>query len=696
MNRSRLLVTLMPVVLLAAGCTSVSGTPTMPGAGTSAADASTLQPLDDALPVAVHKAILRPGVVRVPVQEVKQATPDGKTFVLTAEGASGLTVGSVMVIDGIASRKVLTVTATGDTVRIDTSQATTDEIFSDLDVSFDGTPNPSKAVFGEPAESDGPVATVEPIDPDAPTDSAALSSAPSDAPSSSAPSTGPTRLRGPGGALVGQGDGRLTVIKELAGNTGAAAGKTFALTVDCSTNGTSNDGFPMSLSFPGAGSQQIEVPVGSTCSVTEPDPQGAVPTISDPVLVATPEGNFRLTVTNTFAGGGGADQPNQPANEPGEQPGQQPGNQPGEQPGNQPGQQPGNQPGQQPGNQPGQQPANQPGQQPAGPDTPPTSIPTTAKRSPSPTASTSSPTSPSPSETKPKCSNAASFTVPLKGFTVTASIARNSACTGYTLNADINSTSGALKSSIGVRADVLDPAIKGRITAGASGASHTNTSVTLNGTLTVGGNAGAGNPGGYLARAKLSWDVLKVDYPFVVLGVPFLVRLGVATSIEFRLSGQHDTVSAQFVSGKCQGTVTMPDLSTVGESTCTMQTAKVDSFLTLAPAGMVVAAGFKIGVGPGVVVPFALPPVDPLGNLPAPRSRAVAFAGLTATLALAVGLTTTGATSIGVRDCLRTDRSVQLIGSADAALGPLSASIAHTFWEKTATDYSGPRCPQGG
>lgn len=285
-----------------------------------------------------------------------------------------------------------------------------------------------------------------------------------------------------------------------------------------------------------------------------------------------------------------------------------------------------------------------------------------------------------------------SFTVPLKGYSVTASIARNAACTGFTLNADINSANGALSSSIGIRADVMDVAIRGRITAGASGSSHT-TSITLNGALTVGGNAGAADAGGYLARAKLSWDVLKVDYPFTVMGVPFLIRVGVATSIEYRLSGRHDTVSAQFVSGSCRGTVTLPDLSTVDKSTCVMQPTKVDSFLTLAPAGMVVAAGFKLGIGPGVVVPFALPAANPLGELPPAQQRSVAFTGITGTLAFAVGLTTTGATSIGVRDCLRMDRSVQVIGSADATFGPLSASIAHTFWEKTATDYSGPRCP---
>jgi hypothetical protein len=689
------------VLLFTAGCTSIGGTPTV--AGASHRDPATVAPLGQALPVTVDKAVVRPGVVRVPVQQVKQVTPDGKSFVLTAQGAAGLTVGSVMVIDGVASRVVTAVAPAAGAVTVDTRQATTDEVFSDLDVRFDGHPDPSNAVFGTPAESDGPAATIEPIDPDessgpAPSGSPGSSVAPSSsAPSSSAPATGPSRLRGSGAAVAPSGDGQLTVVKELAGNTGAAAGKTFALTVDCSTGGDPAAGFPVSLSFSGAGSRQIPAPVGSTCSVSEPYPQGAVPTVSDPVVIAAPDGDYRLTVTNTFTAGGGAGEPgNQPGNQP-NQPGNQP-NQPGnqpDQPGNQPGNQP-NQPGNQP-NQPGNQP-NQPGNQPNGgqtaPDTRPTAPRTSPKPSASPTASSPDPTVPSSFDQVSCAKNSASFKVPLKGYSVTGSIGRNAACTGYILNADISSANAALTSSIGIRADVLDPAIKGRITAGASGTSGA-TSITLNGALTVGGNADAANAGGYLARAKLSWDVLKVDYPFAVLGVPFVVRIGVSASIEYRLSGRHDTVSAQFISGSCRGTVTLPNLSTVDTSTCVMQPATVDSFLTLAPAGMVVAAGFKVGIGPGVVVPFALLPVDPTGKLPGARPQAVAFAGITGTLAFAVGLSTTGATSIGVRDCLRTDRSVQAIGSADASLGPLSASIAHTFWEKTDTNYSGPRCPQG-
>ena len=669
MSRSRLPAVLVALTLLAAGCTSVGGTPVGPETG--AVDAGTLQPLGQALPVTVHKAVVRPGVVRVPAQEVKQVTPDGKFFVLTTQGASGLAAGSVMVIDGIAARKVIAVAPDGGGAKVETTQATTDEIFSDLDVSFDGTPDPSKVVFGPPAESDGPAATIETIAPDE------QSGAPT--------STGPSRLRGPGAALAPSGDGQITVIKQVAGDTGAAAGKTFSLTVDCSTDGAAAAGFPVTLSFPGAGSQRIPAPVGSTCSVSESDPQGALPTISDPVTIAAPAGDYRLTVTNTFGGGGGPAQPGNPPNQPGEQPGDQPGNQPGDQP-NQPGQQ------DQPGDQPGAGPNNAPG----GPTTRTTPPKTSRKPTPTPPTPPATPTQPTTGTTTPACpSNTISFSVPVAGFSIAASVGRNAQCNGYTFSADISGKGGPVSTSIGLQADYRTPVIKGRITAGESGTSQ-STSVTLDGTIKVTGGAGAANPGGYQARMKLGWDIIKEDFPFTVAGVPFLVRFGVPLIIEFRLSGQHDTVRASFVSATCHGTIALPNLSAVDKSVCSMDPASVDSFLTLAPSAMVIAVGAKVGVGPGVSVPLSLPVRNEEGNrLPTPQTKSVVFAGITGTVAISVGLTTTGATSIGIQDCLRTDRVVQLVGSADASLGPVSASISHTFWQKTATNYSGPRCPPG-
>lgn len=56
-----------------------------------------------------------------------------------------------------------------------------------------------------------------------------------------------------------------------------------------------------------------------------------------------------------------------------------------------------------------------------------------------------------------------------------------------------------------------------------------------------------------------------------------------------------------------------------------MDPVTVDSFLTLAPAAMVIAVGAKVGLGPGVSVPISAPVRDSDGKLVfLPQTKSVA------------------------------------------------------------------------
>ena len=182
--------------------------------------------------------------------------------------------------------------------------------------------------------------------------------------------------------------------------------------------------------------------------------------------------------------------------------------------------------------------------------------------------------------------------------------------------------------------------------------------------------------GGAVDRGKVTWDMVKLDVPVVVAGVPVVVRLGIPFIVEVRFSGGADLLSATLFTMKCKGTVTVSPDSGTPKSICTMAPADINQFMSIAPTAFVFSAGLKVGLGLGVVA----------------GKSAVAFAGMTGTLAGSIGATYSGGAGIPVTECTRVDRTVQFtIGGELSVLG-MSLSTSAELWKKTDTYQEGQRC----
>ena len=72
---------------------------------------------------------------------------------------------------------------------------------------------------------------------------------------------------------------RLILTKSVTGDASGYDLGPFVLAVDCTLAGTEVTGYPRNLTFDGAGSQSItDLPIGSLCTVSEPDTRGATET----------------------------------------------------------------------------------------------------------------------------------------------------------------------------------------------------------------------------------------------------------------------------------------------------------------------------------------------------------------------------------------------------------------------------------
>lgn len=123
-----------------------------------------ITPLTSAL-TATGPAELASGTVVVDPAALVAVSADGVEFTLVTD--QDLDIGSVIVIPGVAARRVTAVeplpteaASTGAVpLRVQTEQATIGEIFSDLDVEFGGEPEPGAVLLADPGiEGDGAVA----------------------------------------------------------------------------------------------------------------------------------------------------------------------------------------------------------------------------------------------------------------------------------------------------------------------------------------------------------------------------------------------------------------------------------------------------------------------------------------------------------------------------------------------------------
>ena len=260
-------------------------------------------------------------------------------------------------------------------------------------------------------------------------------------------------------------------------------------------------------------------------------------------------------------------------------------------------------------------------------------------------------------------------------ITVSPSIAFNADCSQVTFAAEATATSGVISAGLSFRATVAVSSVTGHLTGGASGDSS-SASVALNAAGSAGGTAKANDVGGVQKRYKISWDLLKEDYMVEVFGVPFVVRLGVPFIIEPRFSGRGDSVTGRFAEFACNGVLSVAG-SADQKDACHASAANIASFISIAPSAIVVAMGFKLGLGPGVVV----------------GKKAVVFGGIIGTAAYAVAATTTGATSAGLLDCIRIDRSLAFNTGIEATIAKYTVNTTKQVWEKKATNSYGSRCP---
>ncbi len=75
---------------------------------------------------------------------------------------------------------------------------------------------------------------------------------------------------------------RLIVTKAVEGAAAGLVSGPFVIRVDCQIRGDEVDGYPRDLTFDRAGSQSItDLPIGSTCTATEPDDHGATSTSTE-------------------------------------------------------------------------------------------------------------------------------------------------------------------------------------------------------------------------------------------------------------------------------------------------------------------------------------------------------------------------------------------------------------------------------
>lgn len=99
-----------------------------------------------------------------------------------------------------------------------------------------------------------------------------------------------------------KGKRKLAISKNIGGNTEAATGKIFDISVDCQQNGESATGFPQQVALTGGQTSSVLAPVGSTCSASEPDPNGASSTVigQDVNITNDLAQSFAIDITNTF------------------------------------------------------------------------------------------------------------------------------------------------------------------------------------------------------------------------------------------------------------------------------------------------------------------------------------------------------------------------------------------------------------
>lgn len=104
---------------------------------------------------------------------------------------------------------------------------------------------------------------------------------------------------GSGGEGGGTGLGTVNIVKVLTGVDATDQTGPFVVAVTCTVNDIVVTGFPKTVTFTSAGTQQLTVPAQASCNATETETGGATSTtISGPVVIgATP---VTITVTNTF------------------------------------------------------------------------------------------------------------------------------------------------------------------------------------------------------------------------------------------------------------------------------------------------------------------------------------------------------------------------------------------------------------
>ena len=155
-------------------------------------------------------------------------------------------------------------------------------------------------------------------------------------------------------------------------------------------------------------------------------------------------------------------------------------------------------------------------------------------------------------------------------ITVTPSITTNADCTGFTFTADVTASSGPVSAGIVLKGGLTILNMSGHLSAGSSGSSQ-SAGAQINGNIDVSGKAAAQEPGGWVRRYKMTWDALKVDYPVVIDGVPFVFRFGIPLILELRFSGNHDTVVGQYIGLQCKGLLNVgSDADSTAADICTM------------------------------------------------------------------------------------------------------------------------------
>jgi hypothetical protein len=191
-----------------------------------------------------------------------------------------------------------------------------------------------------------------------------------------------------------------------------------------------------------------------------------------------------------------------------------------------------------------------------------------------------------------------------------------------------------------------------------------------------------------VAKFKIGWDLIKVDVPFLLLDVPFLLRLGTGVHLETRYTSKQDIFSGKLIGMHCEGVTAftlMREVVSAVKDHCATDYADIATFFSLAPSAVLAVTGVKIGVGPGISV----------------KKKGTLFYGPVLKRTVTVGVTESGRLGAPLLDCRKILVDSQLtvtweseIKAGRVRLPSLPAPVYPV--DKYQREWEvGPRCPAG-